>query len=201
MHSSPACAANSKTCPLRLRFTGSAGEAIVSKTVAYLVTGPIYWAQAQRQIDKNWKLVRAGGGEPDAPVDWIDFLAERAKDAKIGIDARMLSHDKAVKLNALLGPKGSKLHYLPQNLVDLIWKEKPSRSREQIFVQSTRLAGKSASAKLNELREWIKNQPASVPSYSKREAKDAEKQTGTLITDLPSIGAFGSREGIAHSLI
>ena len=150
------------------------------------MTGPVYWLQAKRQIDRNWVLVPAG--DPEGPADWIEWLVDRVKDAKIGIDARMLSHDKAIRLNGLLSAKNSKLHYPPQNLVDLIWKEKPSRPREQIFVQPARLTGKSASSKLGELREWIKNQPASVPSYSKREAKDAEKQVGTLITDLPCIG-------------
>src|SRR5882762_10907340 len=34
-------------------FTGSAGEAIVSKTAAYLVTDSRYWEQAHQELDAN----------------------------------------------------------------------------------------------------------------------------------------------------
>ena len=122
----------------------------------------------------------------------MEWIVDRAKDARIGIDARMLSHEKAVLLNAQLGPKGCKLFYPPQNLVDLIWKDKPARSREFIYVQPSHFAGMAASEKLSMLRGWISRQPPSVPTYSKREAKDSEKQVATLISNLSCIGVFGA---------
>ena len=54
------------------RFNGSAGQAIVSKTTAYLVTDSRYWLQAQEQLDSNWRLVQAG--HTDGPKDWIEWL-------------------------------------------------------------------------------------------------------------------------------
>jgi Xaa-Pro aminopeptidase len=54
------------------RFNGSAGQAIVSKTTAYLVTDSRYWLQAQEQLDSNWRLVQ--GGHTDGPKDWIEWL-------------------------------------------------------------------------------------------------------------------------------
>lgn len=173
---------------MSIRFTGSAGQAIISKSSAYLVTDSRYWIQARRQLDKNWNLIPAG--DIDGPKDWIVWLVDRAKDSKIGIDARMLSHEKAVALNSQLVTKGSKLFYPPQNLVDLIWKDKPSRPREHIYVQPLRFTGVAASQKIGELREWIRTRPASVPSYSKRDAKDGEKQVATLISNLACIGKF-----------
>jgi Xaa-Pro aminopeptidase len=53
-------------------FTGSAGQAIISKTAAYLVTDSRYWLQAQDEIDENWHLIPAGAF--DGPKDWIDWL-------------------------------------------------------------------------------------------------------------------------------
>jgi hypothetical protein len=126
---------------------------------AYLITDSRYWLQAEAQLDANWVIIRAGE-PPDGPKDWIDWLVvcicvlfrswlnvdlvvcqERCSNCKIGIDARMLSHEKAMSLNSQLAPKNSKLAYPPQNLVDLLWKDKPSRSKETIYVQPNEFTG------------------------------------------------------------
>jgi hypothetical protein len=57
------------------RFTGSAGQAIISKTAAYLVTDSRYWLQARNELDSNWHLIL--GGAVDGPKDWIDWLVVR----------------------------------------------------------------------------------------------------------------------------
>ena len=54
-------------------FTGSAGDAIISKSAAYLVTDARYWHQAERELDLSlWAIVQAGS--PDGPKDWIEWL-------------------------------------------------------------------------------------------------------------------------------
>ena len=54
-------------------FTGSAGDAIISKSAAYLVTDARYWHQAERELDLSlWGIVQAGS--PDGPKDWIEWL-------------------------------------------------------------------------------------------------------------------------------
>lgn len=171
-----------------LRFTGSAGLAIVSKSSAYLVTDSRYWIQAQQELDHNWLLIPAGA--VDGPKDWVEWLTDRAKDARLGIDARMITHEKATSLNTQVQAKGCKLIYPPQNLVDLIWKDKPSRSKEPVFVQPIQYTGMGAGEKLAKLRQWIKDQPPSVPSYSKSEAKPSQMQVGTLISNLASVGEY-----------
>lgn len=166
-------------------FTGSAGVAIISKTTAYLVTDSRYWLQARTQLDNNWNLVE--GGSVGGPTDWIDFLVARAKDSRIGIDARMLAHEKAVLLNSQLQAKGSKLFYPPQNLIDLIWKDKPPRSKEPVYVQPLKYTGMEANKKLAKLKDWIKAQPPTVPSYSKTPPTANQMQVGTLISNLACI--------------
>ncbi|KAG6333719.1 hypothetical protein ID866_5372 [Astraeus odoratus] len=166
-------------------FTGSAGQAIISKTVAYLVTDSRYWLQAREELDSNWYLIPAGS--VDAPKDWIDWLVDRAKDAKVGIDARMISHDKATRLNSQLMAKGSKLVFPPQNFVDLCWKDKPQRSREPIFIQSIEFTGREASSKIAEVRQWIRAQPPTLIPYSKSPPTPAQAHVGTLITSLSNI--------------
>lgn len=184
-HQSEYVAASDKRREWISGFTGSAGQAIISKTAAYLVTDSRYWLQAREQLDSNWYLISAGA--VDAPKDWIDWVVDRAKDAKVGIDARMISHEKATRLNSQLTNKGSKLVFPPQNFVDLCWKEKPQRSKDPIFIQSIEFTGREASAKIAELRKWIRSQPPTVIPYSKSPPTPAHAHVGTLITTLSSI--------------
>lgn len=114
------------------------------------------------------------------------------KDSRIGIDARMLSYEKASQFNSQLAAKSSKLVYPPQNFVDLIWKDKPPKSKEPIFQQPIEFTGREASDKLAELRSWIRKQPPATLSYSKAPATPAQMHVATLITSLSSIGMFHS---------
>ena len=120
-------------------FTGSSGQAIISDNNAYLVTDSRYWVQARQQLDSNWVLIKAGAH--DGPKDWAEWLLDRARDARIGIDARMISYEKAASLKSILNQRGSKRVYPTQNLVDLIWAEKPTKSLEMVYIQSTEFAG------------------------------------------------------------
>ncbi|GLB45010.1 putative peptidase M24B family protein [Lyophyllum shimeji] len=166
-------------------FYGTAGQAIVTMSSAYLFTDSRYWLQAKEQLDRNWTLIKAGGvGEPK---DWIEWLVNRAKDARIGIDARMISHEKAMLINDKISQTNSKLVYPPQNLVDLVWKDKPPKSKAPVFLHPIEFAGVSAATKLVKLREWIRAQPPSIPSYSKGPATPDQVQTGTLISSLACI--------------
>ncbi|KAJ7863372.1 peptidase M24, structural domain-containing protein, partial [Mycena leptocephala] len=154
-------------------FSGFSGQAIVSKNSAHLVTDSRFWPQAQEQLDDNWTLVRAGGAK--GPKDWIEWL-DKVRGSRIGIDARMISHEKATLLNSRLGTRGSMLFSPPQNLVDLVWIDKPAESREPILKKLRVYTGGEARSKLQWLREWISAQPPS-----------AHVQVAALITSLSSI--------------
>jgi Xaa-Pro aminopeptidase len=129
----------------------------------------------------------------------------QAESSRIGIDARMISHEKATLLNSKLSSVESKLVLPSQNLVDLIWKAKPVKPDAAIYIQSVELAGvfdlsclfafsqlfsgRDANHKLSKLREWIQQQPSSAPSYVK--AQDSGRQyaqVATLVTSLACIG-------------
>lgn len=168
------------------RFNGTAGQVIVSKTSAYLITDSRYWVQGANQVDSNWLSVQAG--HPDGPKDWIEWIVDRAKDARVGVDARMISYSKATELNNQLTPKGSKLVYPPQNLIDLVWKDKPLRSKEPIFVHPMEFTGRSTADKLADIRTLIRKTPPSTSSYSKSSPTADKYHVATLITALDAIG-------------
>lgn len=171
---------------MRLRFTGSAGQAIVSMRSAYLITDSRYWVQAGEQLDQNWLVVEVGG--LSTFKDWTEWMIDRANESNIGIDASLISYQTATALSNALESKNSKLHYPQQNLVDLIWCHKPARSRESIYVQPREFSGTGAGEKLRRLRHWISEQRPAMPSYSKAEPKPSQMQVATLVANLSSIG-------------
>ena len=124
----------------------------------------------------------------DDTKDWIEWLVNHAKDSRIGVDARMMSHTKTTELNNRLASKDSKLVYPPQNLIDLIWKDKPLRSKEPIFVHPMEFTGKSTPHKLTEIRAWIRDTPPTTTSYSKSAPTADKYHIATLITALDAIG-------------
>lgn len=100
----------------------------------------------------------------------------------------MISHEKATILNSKLGPLDSKLVYPPQNLVDLAWKDKPSKPKEPLYIQPIEYTGKDAISKIAKIREWIRNQPPAMPSYTKGDPSPSHMHVGTLIVNLAQIG-------------
>ncbi|KAJ3757335.1 Creatinase aminopeptidase [Lentinula raphanica] len=167
-------------------FTGSAGQAIITMDAAFLITDSRYWIQAQQQLDSNWTLVRAGG--PGNPKDWIEWLHPQITNSRIGIDGRMISYEKATLVNSKLASRGTKLVYPIQNLVDIVWKEKPAKSREPVFLHPIEFTGEHASSKLARLRDWIRSQPPDVSQYSRSQEPSSSKiNIATLITSLDAI--------------
>ncbi|KAF9526867.1 aminopeptidase-P [Crepidotus variabilis] len=183
-HGSEYVAASDKRREFISGFTGSAGQAIVSKSSAYLFTDSRYWLQAAEELDENWTLIRTGA--PGIAQDWIDWIVERARDTRIGVDARMISHEKALLINSKLGGKSSKLIYPPQNLVDLIWKDKPTKSLQKVYIQGIEFTGKDATYKIAKLREWIKMQPPDR-SYPNKTPTAADIPVAMLVTSLACI--------------
>ncbi|KAL5523413.1 hypothetical protein ACEPAG_7586 [Sanghuangporus baumii] len=168
-------------------FTGSAGQAIISRNSAYLVTDSRYWLQAEDELDSNWNLIRAPF--VDGFKDWQSFLLTRVQEGtRIGIDARMISWANASSLNSSVSRVGGKLVFPSQNFVDLVWKNKPPRSKDPIFIQSRRFSGRDVQSKLAALRQWIVDQPSSRPTYAKPgPPTDAQKHVATLVTSLSNI--------------
>jgi Xaa-Pro aminopeptidase len=113
-----------------------------------------------------------------------------AGNARVGVDGRMISYQKATALSTRLAAVNSKLHFPVQNLVDFVWRDRPMRSNTPIFVQPPNFAGEDAISKIDRLREWIASRPADKPSYSRGEPKPSQMHVGTVITALNEIGTF-----------
>ncbi|KAI0371389.1 Creatinase/aminopeptidase [Pilatotrama ljubarskyi] len=141
-------------------FTGSAGTAIVTPQNAYLFTDGRYFLQASKQLDQNWTLMKQG--LPDVPT-WQDFLSKNLdKNTRIGVDPTLISASDADGIQKALEPKQSELVSLPQNLVDLVWPDRPPRPANKVFPLDVKYSGESHQDKLKRVRAELKKEAKAI---------------------------------------
>ncbi|EIN09077.1 Creatinase/aminopeptidase [Punctularia strigosozonata HHB-11173 SS5] len=140
-------------------FNGSAGCAVVTTDNAYLFTDGRYFLQAEKQLDRNWTLMKQG--LPDVPT-WQEFLHKNLeKNTRIGLDPTLLSVSDAQSLREALSPVHSELVPLEDNLVDLVWgADRPPRPTNPIFALDVKYAGESHSDKIKKVRAELEKQKA-----------------------------------------
>ncbi|ETS75675.1 Xaa-Pro aminopeptidase P [Pestalotiopsis fici W106-1] len=133
-------------------FTGSAGVAVVTLDKAALATDGRYFNQAEKQLDKNWLLLKQG--IQDVPT-WQEWAVEQSEGGKVvAVDPTLLTSGYAKKLADKIKKNGGKdLVAVTDNLVDRVWAQgKPSRPNEPVIVLDQKYAGKDVKSKLDELR-------------------------------------------------
>ncbi|KXN85540.1 putative Xaa-Pro aminopeptidase P [Leucoagaricus sp. SymC.cos] len=192
-HGTEYVAASDKRLEFITGFTGAKGDAIITRDSAYLVTTPQYWARAKAETDKSWMIIQVGVGHDDSQdsghKDWIEFLLTLlSKGQRIGLDARFISHENATVLHRELIGLDCKFSFPSHNLVDLVWKNKPGKPRNLVYIRAMKYTGRDASFKLHKLREWIKAQPPAIPLYVKnREPTPQQMNVGMLVNSLSCI--------------
>jgi Xaa-Pro aminopeptidase len=138
-------------------FTGSSGTVVVTGQEAFLWTDGRYHLQASQELDPQaFTLMRAGlEGVPEPE----DLLCSRlAPGQKVGLDPRLVSIEGFRKMEERLGPFGIKILPLEENLVDLLWEDRPPPPRGPIWPLPERFAGMGLGEKLElvrkELNRW-----------------------------------------------
>ncbi|MCD8004430.1 MAG: aminopeptidase P family protein [Oscillospiraceae bacterium] len=137
-------------------FTGSAGTLLVLPEGAYLWTDGRYFLQAAQQLEGSGiELMRSGqSGVPALET----FLAEKIREGgKIGFDGRVVSRAFVKKLAEKVGPKHIEL-VDGEDLVDLVWENRPPLPAAPVWEQSAEMAGQTRREKLRRAREALAGQ-------------------------------------------
>ncbi len=145
-------------------FTGSAGTLIVSKDGAGLWTDGRYFLQAETQLaGSGITLFRAG--EKNVPTV-AEYLADGLKDGgTLGFDGRVITKAFLDRLFCRLEESGLsdreavRLCY-EEDLVDLIWTDRPALTAGPVQELAVRYAGESRADKLARIRAELKKQRA-----------------------------------------
>lgn len=135
-------------------FTGSAGDVIVGMNNAFLWTDSRYFLQAEQQLDSTlFKLMKIGQRETPTINQW---LRKQKRPILFATDPQVISVRQAEKIEQALLPKRGKLFPLDNNLVDQLWKDRPSILNRLIQIHPEQYAGISAEEKLITLRKTLR---------------------------------------------
>lgn len=141
-------------------FTGSAGTAVITMTEAGLWTDGRYFVQAEEQL-KDTTVTLYKMGEENVP-SVMEFVESKLKKGQvIGFDGRVVNGTWGEALFKLAEEKEGKLH-MTEDLVDLIWENRPMLPKNPVTIFSEQYVGLSTKDKLAKLRDEMKKKGANV---------------------------------------
>ena len=141
-------------------FTGSAGTLVVLPEEAGLWTDGRYFLQAEDQLEGSTITLMKIGQEGVPTIG--EYLAEKLADgSSIGFDGRTVTDAFVGGLTAKL--RGRDMSYVcGEDLVDLIWTDRPALSKEPVWELSEEYTGMSREDKLKKIRETMGRKEADV---------------------------------------
>lgn len=132
-------------------FTGSAGTAVVTQTAAGLWTDGRYFVQADRQLAGTTVTLFRMAEEGVPTVE--EYIAEELPEGGcLGFDGRVVNSTWGKQLAAIAEEKDAKL-YVDEDLVGIIWTDRPVLAKSAPFILEEKYSGKSTAEKLSDVRE------------------------------------------------
>jgi len=139
-------------------FTGSAGTLAITADFAGLWTDSRYFVQATEQLaGTGFELVKL---KVQGAAEYAEWLSETlSKDATVAFDGKLASIAIAQQLKGNLEPKGIKVRG-DVDLIDGIWENRPDLPKEEAYLLSEDITGKSTVEKIKEVQEAIQKKGA-----------------------------------------
>ncbi|MCC8151816.1 MAG: aminopeptidase P family protein [Lachnospiraceae bacterium] len=139
-------------------FTGSAGTAVVTADKAGLWTDGRYFIQAAAQLEgSGFDLYKMGQEDvPEIPK----FLKEELPEGGVlGFDGRVVNAKLAETFQKVAEKKQGSL-YVTEDLVDLIWENRPAMACTPTWILKEEYSGESTASKLKRIREKMAEEKA-----------------------------------------
>ena len=141
-------------------FTGSAGTLIVLSDKAALWTDGRYFLQAADQLAGS-SIAFMKSGQPDVPTI-AEYLSDQLEEGSvIGFDGRTVTGGFVENIAKTTGTKHMTFAG-EEDLVDLVWRDRPAISAERVWEMDVSYAGKSREEKLCAVREKMREKRADV---------------------------------------
>ncbi|SEN03774.1 Xaa-Pro aminopeptidase [Chryseobacterium taichungense] len=140
-------------------FLGSAGFVVVTKDKAGLWTDGRYFTQAAIELEGSGiDLFKEGMEGTPNYIDWI--ISEIPVEGRVAVNALATSHANWELLTERLNAKNISLIDFP--LLDNVWKDRGTPSKNPIFVHPIERAGKSVAEKIAAIRQKMESMEATV---------------------------------------
>lgn len=132
-------------------FTGSAGTVVITKDHAGVWTDSRYFIQAEEELSQsNFQLHKLGVAHTMEHVEWLHH--ELSEGDTVALDGNLFSIAAVEKMKERLSSKKINLQ-TDVDLMDSIWKDRPSLPKNKIFELSDSFAGESRRDKIQRIRE------------------------------------------------
>lgn len=141
-------------------FTGSAGTAVVTETEVGLWTDGRYFIQAEKQLEGT-PVVLYRMGEEGVPTVKEYVKKNLPQGGCLGFDGRVINARAGEDYEKIASDKQGTLA-VEEDLVGLIWKERPQLPKNPVFVLEQAYAGETTADKLNRVREKMREKEADV---------------------------------------
>lgn len=141
-------------------FTGSAGTAVITMTQAGLWTDGRYFVQAASQLEGTTVTLYRMGEEGVPKVS--EYIEQTLDEGEcLGFDGRVVSGKWGDELAELVAQKYGRMR-VDEDLIDLIWEDRPPLSKEPVWILDSRYSGRSAKDKLAAVRAKMKEKNAEI---------------------------------------
>lgn len=141
-------------------FTGSAGTAVITLKEAGLWTDGRYFVQAEKQLEGSTVTLYRMAEEGVPVVE--EFVKDKLPQGGcIGFDGRTVNGAWGEKFAAIAEEKGGSLS-VGEDLINLIWTDRPELSRAPLFILEEKYSGKSTAEKIQDVRAKMAEEGADV---------------------------------------
>lgn len=141
-------------------FTGSAGTAVITMTEAGLWTDARYFLQAGKQLEGSTVTLYKMGEEGVPTV--TEYIEKTLKEGEvIGFDGRVINDGLGNRFAEIAKAKNGSL-YVEEDLVDLIWEDRPNLPVEPVWILEEKYAGESTKSKLERVRAKMEEKKATI---------------------------------------
>ncbi|TRY97835.1 hypothetical protein DNTS_014967 [Danionella cerebrum] len=131
-------------------FVFISGTAIVTEQHAALWTDGRYFLQASQQMDSNWTLMKMGLKETPSQEDWL--ISVLPENSRVGVDPWIIAADQWKTLSKALRSAGHSLVAVQQNLIDVVWQDRPARPCSKLTSLGLKYTGLTWQDKIQTLR-------------------------------------------------
>lgn len=141
-------------------FTGSAGTAVITLKEAGLWTDGRYFVQAEKQLEGSTVTLYRMAEEGVPAVE--EFVKDKLPQGGcIGFDGRTVNGAWGEKFAAIAEEKGGSLS-VGEDLINLIWTDRPELSRAPLFILEEKYSGKNTAEKIKDVRAKMAEEGADV---------------------------------------
>lgn len=141
-------------------FTGSAGSVVVTKDEVGLWVDGRYFIQGEQQI-RGTCITLYKMAEEGVPTIEDYLVKSLPHGGTLGFDGRVINSKLGVTLEEKLASKDIMISY-EEDLVGLVWGDRPELSKQPAFLLGAQYAGKSANEKIDDLRKIMEDKKADV---------------------------------------